>query len=145
MTKYHQGKYKLKFPEKYEGDITNVVYRSSWELKFLIWCENTSNVIKFSSEELVIPYRCGTDNQIHRYFIDFKLKIRQRDDSIKIYIVEIKPMAQTMAPKYPGKRTKRYITEAMIFVKNQSKWKAASEYAKDRNWIFKIITEKDLF
>ena len=32
----------------------------------------------------------------------------------------------------------------MAYIKNQAKWKAASEYAKDRGWEFKIITEKEL-
>ena len=32
----------------------------------------------------------------------------------------------------------------MTYIKNQSKWKAASEYAKDRGYHFEIWTEKEL-
>ena len=144
MRKYHQGKYKLKKPEKYIGDPTNIFYRSSWELKFLIWCENSINVINFSSEETIVPYRCPTDNKVHRYFLDFRIKIKQKDGSLKTYLIEVKPKIQTEPPVYPGRKTKHYLTECFTFVKNQAKWKAAEEYAKDRGWNFKIINEYDL-
>jgi len=36
------------------------------------------------------------------------------------------------------------INEVMTWGKNQSKWKAAEEYCKDRGWKFQIITEKEL-
>jgi len=92
----------------------------------------------------VIPYRCPTDNKIHRYFVDFQIQVQQRDGNLKRYLVEIKPANQCVPPEYPGKQTKRYIAESMTYIKNQAKWKAASEYAKDRGWEFKIITEKEL-
>jgi len=142
--KYHQGKYNIKFPEKYAGDPTNIIYRSSWELRFMNWCDSNSAVIKWSSEETIIPYRCGTDNRLHRYFIDFKIQVKTKTNGSKTYLVEVKPSTQTMPPVFPGRRTKRYITEAMTFVKNQSKWEAAVQYCKERGWEFKIITEKEL-
>jgi hypothetical protein len=109
------------------------------------WFDNNPNVIGWSSEEIVVPYRCGTDNKLHRYFPDFKIKVRTSNGSIKIYLIEVKPHGQTEPPKFPGKQTKRYITESMTFIKNQSKWKAAIEYSNRMGWEFKIITEKDLF
>lgn len=142
--KYHQGKYKLKRPDKYVGDINSVIYRSSWELKFILWCENSSSVINFSSEETIVPYRCPTDDKLHRYFLDFRIKIKQKDGALKTYLIEIKPDVQTIVPKYPGRQTKRYLTECKQFVKNQAKWEAATNYAKDRGWDFKILTEYDL-
>lgn len=141
---YHQGMYKPKFPEKYIGDPTNVIYRSSWELKFMNWCDINSAVIGWSSEETVIPYKCGTDNRLHRYFIDFKIKVKTKNGELKTYLVEVKPSTQTVPPVFPGKRTKRYLTEAMTFVKNQSKWEAAKKYCLDRGWEFIILTEKEL-
>jgi hypothetical protein len=142
--KYHQGKFKPKHPEKYVGDPTEVIYRSSWELKFMNWCDNSINVLKWNSEETIIPYRCATDNRMHRYFVDFKMQIKSRDGSIKTYLVEVKPSTQTTPPVYSGKKTKRYLTEALTFMKNQSKWEAAVNYCKERGWEFKIITEKEL-
>lgn len=142
--KYHQGKFKPKHPEKYAGDAANIIYRSSWELKFMNWCDNSSNVLKYSSEETIIPYRCPTDNRFHRYFVDFKIQIKSRDGSNKTYLVEVKPDGQTRPPAYPGRQTKRYLTEALTFMKNQAKWEAAVQYCKERGWEFKIITEKEL-
>lgn len=142
--KYHQGIFKPTHPEKYEGDVTNIIYRSSWELRFLRWCDNNPGILNYSSEETIIPYRCGTDNRLHRYFVDFKIKVKTKDGRIQTYLVEVKPKGQTQPPKYPGKKTKRYLTEAMTFIKNQSKWDAAEEYCKQRGWIFRVITEDDL-
>lgn len=141
---YYKGKFTPKFPEKYVGDPTNIIYRSSWELKFMNWCDMSSSVLRYSSEETIIPYRCPTDNRLHRYFVDFKIDVRSRDGSVKTYLVEVKPAGQTKPPVYPGKRTKRYLTEALTFMKNQAKWEAAERYCKDRGWDFKIITEHEL-
>ena len=132
------------FPEKYAGDPTCIIMRSSWETKFASWCDKNPAVVKWLSEETVVPYRCPTDNKLHRYFIDFQIQIKQKDKMLKTYLVEVKPAAQTQPPIFPGKRTQRYLTESMTFIKNQAKWKAATEYAKDRGWEFKIITEKEL-
>jgi hypothetical protein len=136
----HKRKFIPTFPEKYAGDPTNIIMRSSWETMFANWCDKNSSVVRWSSEETIIPYRCPTDNYIHRYFVDFKITV----STGKTYLVEVKPEYQTQPPVYPGKKTKRYLTESLTFMKNQAKWKAATEYAKDRGWEFKIITEREL-
>ena len=41
-------------------------------------------------------------------------------------------------------KSKRYIGEAMTYVKNMNKWEAANNYAKDRGWEFQIWTEETL-
>lgn len=144
MAKYHQGIYKPINPEKYLGDPTKIIFRSSWERKFMVWCDKNPAIIGWSSEETIVPYICATDNRPHRYFLDFKIKVKSKDGSVKTYLVEVKPLAQTQPPKYNGKQTKRYLNESMTFIKNQSKWKYAEKYCKDRGWFFRIITEKDL-
>jgi hypothetical protein len=141
---FHKRIFKPLFIEKYAGDPTNIVMRSSWETRFASWCDRTPSVIKWKSEETVIPYRCPTDDRIHRYFVDFQIQVKPPDGGLKTYLVEVKPHSQTQPPTYPGKRTQRYLTESMTFIKNQAKWKAATEYAKDRGWEFKIITEYEL-
>jgi hypothetical protein len=141
---YHKRRYKPIFPEKYEGDPTNIVMRSSWETRFALWCDRNPAVVKWSSEETIIPYRCQTDNKLHRYFVDFRIKVKQTDGSLKTYIIEIKPDAQTRPPEFPGRKTKKFMTEAFTFVKNQSKWKAAEQWCLDRGYEFKILTEREL-
>ena len=58
-------------------------------------------------------------------------------------LVEIKPHKETLPPK-GDRRTRKYVTEALTYVKNKNKWKAAAEYAKDQGWGFQIWTEKEL-
>ena len=137
---FHKRKFSPVFPEKYVGDPTNIIMRSSWETQFANWCDKNPSIIKWSSEETIVPYRCPTDNKIHRYFVDFKITTVNS----KTYLVEVKPKQQTMPPVYPGKQTQKYLTESVTFIKNQAKWKAATEFAKDRGWEFKIITEYEL-
>ena len=137
---FHTRKYIPLFPEKYTGDPSNIIMRSSWETRFASWCDKNPSVLKLNSEETIIPYKCPTDNRIHRYFVDFKIYV----NTGKTYLVEVKPKTQTLPPIYPGKRTQRYLQESLAFMKNQAKWEAASEFAKDRGWEFKIITEHEL-
>ena len=72
----YQGIYKCKNPKKYAGDPTGIVYRSSWEKAVFIWADNNTEVLEWSSEEIVIPYRYEVDNRVHRYFPDVFLKMR---------------------------------------------------------------------
>lgn len=143
--KYYQGKYTPKRPEKYAGDPTNVVYRSSWELKFMNWCDNTPSIVNWASEETVIPYICPTDNRAHRYFVDFKIKVQDKTGAVKTYLVEVKPDRQTRPPVAPARKTKRFLQEVMTWGKNDAKWKYAREYCADRGWEFIILTEFDLY
>lgn len=136
---YHKRKYKPLFPDKYIGDPTNIVMRSSWETKFAIWCDRNPQVIKWNSEETVVPYVSPVDGRVHRYFVDFKIQTANK----KVYVVEIKPKHQTLPPQ-GTKRTKRYLTEASTYLVNQAKWSAAERYCKDRNWEFVVLTEDDL-
>ena len=141
---FHKRKYKPIHPEKYIGDPTNIVMRSSWETKFALWCDKNSSVLNWSSEETVVPYVSPVDNRAHRYFIDFRIKIQTKDGSIKTYLVEVKPDAQTRPPVPPSRKTRRYIQEVMTWGVNEAKWKAATIYAKDRQWDFIILTEHHL-
>lgn len=136
---FHKRKYVPVFPEKYAGDPTNIIMRSSWETRFAIWCDKNPQIIKWSSEETIVPYVSPVDGRVHRYFIDFKIQTANK----KTYLVEIKPMAQTQPPQ-GTKKTKRFLAEAATYMVNQAKWKAASQYASDRNWEFKILTEYEL-
>ena len=133
----YSGRYKVKNPKKYHGDHTAVVYRSLWEKHAFKWCDDNPKVKKWSSEEVIIPYLYEVDKRYHRYFMDLFLVME--DGST--WLVEIKPDKERKPPT--GKKTKRYINEALTYVKNQNKWKAAEEYAKDRGWHFQIWTEKN--
>ena len=140
----YKGKYYPSFPRKYKGDPTNIIFRSLWERKFMVYCDKNANVLEWNSEEIAIPYRSPLDNRIHRYFPDFYMKVKESNGIIKNYIVEVKPLKQTTPPKKPKKQTRGYIREAYEYARNQAKWKVAKEFCKDRRWEFKVITEKEL-
>lgn len=132
-----------KYPQKYDGDISKIISRSSWELKFMNWCDNNTAVLSWSSEETVVPYRSPVDMEPHRYFLDFKIKVNS-SDGIKTYLVEIKPSAQRVPPKIPKRKSRSYLTECSVFMVNQAKWAAASRWANDRGWEFIVLDEFDL-
>ena len=142
--KYHQGKFNPRNPEKYKGDVRNIIYRSSWELKFLQWCDRNDNILEYGSEEFFIPYFDPTTGKIRRYFPDAYVKVKDSSGSIKKYIIEIKPLRQTKPPVPGNKKKKTLITEALTYEKNCAKWKAAKEWCEDRMMEFKIITEREL-
>ena len=140
----YKGKYYPSFPRKYKGDPTNIIFRSLWERKFMVYCDKNANVLEWNSEEIAIPYRSPLDNRVHRYFPDFYMKVKESNGIIKNYIVEVKPLKQTTPPKKPKKQTRGYIREAYEYARNQAKWKVAKEFCKDRRCEFKVITEKEL-
>tara|TARA_R110002073_G_C9220902_1_gene559862 strand:- start:260 stop:691 length:432 start_codon:yes stop_codon:yes gene_type:complete len=126
---------------KYRGDVKKIVYRSLWERRFMVYCDNTSAILEWGSEEVIIPYVSPLDGRRHRYFPDFYIKVRQKDKTIKKMIIEVKPKIQCGPPKTPKRRTKRYINEVRTWGVNEAKWKAAIEWCVDRGMEFKILTE----
>ena len=124
----YKGYFKPKNPGKYKGNPTNIIYRSSWELKLMSYLDTHQDVIQWSSEEFCIPYRSPVDNRIHRYFPDFYVKKKNKDGKIEVVVIEVKPLAQTKEPKKPSKVTKRYIKEVYTWGINSAKWKAAKEF-----------------
>lgn len=144
-TKYPEPKlYKIINKDKYLGDYTNIWIRSSYELKFLHWCDNNPNVIQFSSEEIVIPYLSPKDNKIHRYFADAFIVTKDKNNNINKYLIEIKPFVQTLPPRDRSRKTKTYLNEVLTWGINSAKWEAAKKYCSIKGWEFKIITEKEL-
>ena len=137
-------KYTMKNPQKYVGDVENIVLRSSWEKKFIIWADTTPQVLKISSEELAIPYFSEVDLKTHRYFPDFLMMVQNNSGELKRYMVEIKPESQTLPPKKRSRNTKSYLTELATFSVNTSKWAAAEAWCKKNNMEFIIMTEKHL-
>lgn len=145
MGNYKQGIYKLKNPQKYHGDPHNVIYRSSWELRVFKWLDSNENILSWGSEELTIPYISPVDNKQHRYFPDIIAKVKKFNGTIETYVIEIKPYDQTIEPKIKKRITKNYINEVCTWGVNSAKWSAAKEYCRRRGWVFRLLTEKDIF
>jgi hypothetical protein len=139
-----KGLFKPKNPQKYKGDTTNIIYRSSYELKMMMELDSNKNVVLWGSETIIIPYRSPVDNKIHRYFVDFIVTEINKEGKKITRLIEVKPLKQTLEPKKPSKVTKKYINEAITYSVNKAKWNAAESFCKDRKWLFEIYTEKHL-
>lgn len=144
MKKFLQGKYSPKFPEKYKGNPCEIYYRSSWERKFMVYCDTNEKILEWGSEEIFIWYKSPVDRKAHRYFPDFYIKVLESSGQIKKYLIEIKPKKQTAPPPKPQRQTKKYLYEAYEYAKNQAKWEAAREWCADRGYEFKVLTEIEL-
>ena len=139
----YKGNFRPNNPSKYLGDPTNIIYRSLWELKLMIYLDKHPDILGWVSEGVVIPYRSPLDRRIHRYFVDFYVK-RRVNGKIKETLIEVKPEIQTKPPKIRQRPSRKYIKEVATYGINEAKWKAAQAYCEDRGWDFKIMTEKEL-
>jgi hypothetical protein len=140
----YKGYFKPKHPKKYKGDPTNIIYRSSWEAKFMKYLDEHPDVLEWSSEEVIIPYLSPIDGRYHRYFPDFLVKRRDINGVVETILIEIKPMKQTVPPKRQKRLTKKYIMEVQTWGINSSKWEAAESYCRKRGWKFLKLTENEL-
>lgn len=137
-------KYTLKNPTKYVGNPNDIWIRSSYERKFMNWCDLNPSVLKWGSEIYPIEYFYQIDKKIHRYFIDFFVQLQTIDNTIQNLAIEIKPFVQTQAPIKGRKHERTYLAECLAYQKNCDKWTAAKLWAEQNNFIFKIITEHEL-
>ena len=140
----YKGRFIPNHPNKYKGDIRNIIYRSLWELKFMKWCDRNVNIVEWSSEEFSIPYLSPLDRRVHRYFPDFYIKVKESNGKFERYVIEVKPKRQCSPPTKGRKQKRTYIREVAEYAKNQAKWKAAQEFCEDRQLTFKVVTEKEL-
>ena len=136
-TLYYQGIYKPINPEKYTGNVKDIVYRSLWERYTFRWIDKNPDIVKWSSEEIIVHYLIG--NRMRRYFPDLLFE-RKNGDRI---MVEIKPERHTKKPKFPGKKTKQYLWESKQYITNMHKWEAAKTYCDTHGIEFQVWDRKD--
>lgn len=137
----YRGKFRPRNPNKYKGDPNKIVYRSSWELKFFHYCDKSPGILKWASEEIIIPY--SFMGKKHRYFPDVWFQYLSHDGSKKEKLIEIKPHAQRFPPRQSKNRAK-YLRECETFAKNQAKWKAAEEFCDFNGLDWSVYDEYDL-
>lgn len=134
-SKFHQGMCNPAKMKKYFTECKNepIIYRSGLELQFIQYCENSSNILKWASEPIQIPYYNRLLKKDQHYYPDYIIETSTH----QFYIVEIKPYSQTVKPKPTDNRWAKE-----TWITNIDKWKAAKEYASARHMKFIIITEK---
>jgi len=141
-----QGYFNPKNPDKYKGK-TPIIYRSSWERKFMIMCDTKEEVVIWSSEPVEIKYWSSLDNKEHKYYPDFYMKVK-KGEVFEEYLVEIKPEAQIRKPEPPKKNSKKALKSykflAEQYIKNRNKYVYAKQWAEERGWKFIVLTENSL-
>ena len=162
--RYHQGVYYPRHPEKWVTKEN--IYRSSWEEKFMQYLDNNPNVIRCGSEPISVQYRnpiknleyCVKNNldpkdprnfQIANYWLDFWCEMKMGDGSVKKFFIEVKPHAETVAPKPLNESAKlrdkkKFNRQASTYLVNTYKWAAAKKFCQDRGCEFMIVTERTL-
>lgn len=134
----YKTKYLPKNPKKYVGDVTTITCRSLWERHVCKFLDENTQITKWSSEEISIPYVSPIDKKVHNYFPDFIIEINLNTGK-EVWMVEIKPKKQTFLKENASKK------ETVTWIINDAKWKAAKIYCEKNNMKFKILTEKELF
>lgn len=142
---YLQGKYDVINPEKYKGDPAKCTYRSSYELHVWQWCDRTPSVLEWSVESIIVPYFDPIKNKDRRYIVDLYMKFVDSNGTTHTEIVEIKPMNQVKTPVRGRKKDSTWLLESSTYATNLAKWTAAKEFARQRSWNFRILTEESIF
>jgi len=136
--------YKNKFipinKSKYIGDFNSINCRSLWERRFCKYLDSSPNIIRWGFELLRIPYFSPIDNKHHHYVPDFIVEYTDKENKKQISLIEIKPYRQT-----EKKNKKISLRESVTYSVNLAKWKSAEKYCEELGWIFKVLTEKELF
>lgn len=139
-----KGLFKPVNPSKYRGNVSEIVYRSSYELKLMRHLDLHPDILEWGSEEIVIPYMSPIDGRVHRYFIDFVVTKKNVNGLKETVLIEVKPKKQTKQPIKKKKVTKGYLVELHAWIINNAKWRAAEAYCSKKGWDFQIFTEEHL-
>jgi len=138
MSKFAQGIYQIKNPEKYVGKGLPR-YRSGWEWSFFQFCDNNDNILQWASEAISIPYRNPITGKPSQYIPDIFMTYRTKNNKICAEIIEIKPRKQSLIE---GRMTDR---DRAVVAVNHAKWDAASKWCKRAGLVFRVINETDMF
>lgn len=139
MNKWAQGTFKPKNLDKYIGDPSTIMLRSSWEYTFAAFCDNHPSIKKWASESLKIPYYHPIKQKQSIYVPDFLIVYNTRENEQKVELIEIKPYNQTVM-----EMAKTDAQKAVILV-NYAKWASAINYCKHQSIEFRILTENDIY
>jgi len=132
-------------PEKYMGDYENIIIRSSWELRVFQFCDRNPNVLKWGSEEIVIPYMKPFPGGMKpaRYYPDLYVEYMNREGTIIKELIEVKPEKFTKASRSRNNATKAF--ENIQYVVNMAKFTAASNWCERNGIKFSVLSEKSIF
>lgn len=133
-------------PEKYLGDPSKIIFRSSWEKHAFVFLDGNPYVTAWASEEVAIRYMKPQPDGSYKpanYYPDLFVEYHRGDHVLIRELIEIKPKSQTK--KTRARKLTRRLYEDYTLAVNMCKWEAAEEWCKQRGIVFKICTEDELF
>lgn len=133
-----QGFYTPKNPDKYVGT-GKIIYRSSWELAFMTFCDTNEHILEWASEAIRIPYRNPITGKQTTYVPDFFVRYRDKNNQIITELVEVKPLDQAFLRE--GMNANQRATVAV----NQAKWAMARAWCQRNGIRFRIASKDDIF
>ena len=137
---FSQGYFPINECQKYIGK-GPIIYRSSWERKFCMYCESNPQIVQWSSEPVKIKYINSLDGREHSYFPDYYMKLDNDDE----YLIEVKPSSQLQKPTPPKRKTKKAVANYKyayeMYVTNMCKIQYAEYWCNKRGWKFLVVTE----
>jgi len=140
-----KGLFTPKHPKKYIGNLTHIVYRSSWELSFMHFLDNNPSVKNWGSEIIAIPYRKPTTGRIHKYYPDFWVKYIDKNGKTIQEVIEIKPFKKIKPPTTVGKNKKTQLHEAIEWAINKAKFRSGAAFCDKYGMKWRLLTERELF
>lgn len=136
----HVGTYHVANREKYVGRL-DPQYKSLLECKMMYYLDHNPCILRWNYEPMSIKYIDESSNgKVRDYYIDFTALVKNKN-SVHTVWIEVKSESE-MRP--PSKRVKDQKTAMKIWLKNQSKWKAARALAESKGYKFVVISENEL-
>ena len=133
-----RAKFNPEHPEKYKGDLP-IEVRSSWELDFARYCDLHPDVLQWSYEPHQIPYHDPISNRQKIYIPDFLVTFMNRGGEPSTKLIEIKPQKEAVTEHARNNK------DALLTLKNDSKWTAAMSWAQRRGIDFIVMTEVEMY
>ena len=138
MNKFHRGEYQIKNTHKYAGS-NKPIFRSSWEMSFMMFCDNNDNILQWASEPVKIPYRHPLTGKMTVYVPDFIVTYRGPNNTTRAELIEIKPKNQSVV------ESKMNANQRATVAVNYAKWDQATRWAKQNGLFFRVLTEDQIF
>lgn len=130
-----KGIYKPLNPQKYLGDPTKIRFLSSWEMKFMEFCDKHPSVIQWGSEEFKVPYFNPIKGKMAQYIPDFVIKYKNAAGVITTEVIEIKPAKEATI------RKKMSVYDKAMLITNTAKWQACGAFCAKAGVTFRVLTE----
>lgn len=138
MSKWAQGTYTPKNPEKYIGKHAPR-YRSGWELRVMMFLDENKHITHWASEAISIQYRNPLTGKLSMYVPDFFVVYENKFHQLKAEIVEVKPKSQTSLKEAKSRQDQAHA------IVNQAKFAAAMAYCKQHGYVFRVVSEDSIF